>query len=135
MPLPNLLSEILAWLYRVFASPVWEGIGTVFAILVVVAPWLIGRIASVNFRQKALSWFWWSCIPLLIVLVALSGWSGPSVLVIVLSMAAVVLWIVRESHTRAMHRQLTMTQRELVEAQKQLADRIGESPYAVIKSR
>lgn len=127
------LSDIWNQALSVLRDNAFQGIGTIFAFLVVVIPWFSRKFGSRSLGGNFQSIFWWSSIPLLSVLTILSAMWQKMELAIVFSVALVILYVLRQREVIKEFSELDRRSARLEEYARKDASERKASPYDAIK--
>jgi len=110
-----------------------EGIGTIFAILVVIVPWVSRKLRSSFSNTQFQRVFWWLSVPTLSTLTIIAAIWQRLELVVTFSVAIGILYLVRQKEISGVQTELEQQRKELAETVRR--DSAGESvsPYYVVK--
>ncbi|MBM3155418.1 MAG: hypothetical protein FJ008_08850 [Chloroflexi bacterium] len=129
MSLTDLLDRVLS----ILRDNAFEGIGTIFAVLVVIVPWISRRLKSDLSNTRFRRMFWWWSVPTLSVLTTIAAIWDRVELVIVFSAAIAILHLVRQRETSIAQAELEQECKKLTEARRKESGSTSVSPYKVIK--
>lgn len=126
---------MLDWILSILRDNALEGIGTILAILVVIAPWISRKLKLNFFGTRFRKAFWWFSVPVLSASTILAAVWLRLELVIVFSTAIIVLHLVRQREFLVERAELKQQCKKLAEAAHREVSTKGTSPHAIIKDR
>jgi predicted cobalt transporter CbtA len=128
------LADFLSWVRSVLRDDALQGIGAIFAILVVIVPWISRRLKSNPYTTLFRRMFWWLSVPILSALTVVIAIRQKVELVVIFSVAIAILYLVRQRETSVDQAKLEEEcKRKLIEARRDKSGSAGVSPYEVIK--
>jgi quinol-cytochrome oxidoreductase complex cytochrome b subunit len=128
-------SDFYNWVLTILRDNALEGIGTIFAILLVIVPWVNRKLFASFSNNSVREMFWWISVPLLSVLNIFAVVWQQFELVIIFTVTTVVLYLLRQREFSVEYSTLERDYQELSKIARSKGSGKEISPYEPIKAK